>query len=84
MAKMLNKALNGVTKKATWKAVGTGALAGTLQGLGVFLLGKTAGTILSAVGIGIIPSKYLDEQAKKISIVNQVSDATANLLIGEN
>lgn len=84
MAKIVKKAKDIVTKKSTWKGIKTGIIAGSLQGFGVFLLGKTFGTVASAIGVGAIPNKYVDETAKKIAVVNQVSDATANLLIGEN
>lgn len=87
MAKIVKKATDIVTKKSSWKGIKTGAIAGSLQGLGVFLLGKTMGTIASAMAVGSWTTKGklgMSESAKQIAIVNQVSDATSNLLIGEN
>ena len=72
-----------VTRKETWRDVKTGLIAGASQSVGVAVLGKTFGTIVSAMGIGIMPKKWMSDGGKKIAVINQVSDATANLLIGE-
>lgn len=86
MAKIIDQTKKAVTNKNTWNDVKMGVVSGSLQGLGVYLLGATFGTILSAVGVGALPTKwkFVDATSKKIAVVNQVNDAVLNLLVGED
>jgi hypothetical protein len=88
MAKIVKGVAEAVTKKKTWLDVKAGALGGVFQGFGIHVLGKTLGTLASAVATGALPTKKgfmrVSSEAKTAVIANQVNDAVTNLLVGQD